>query len=182
MTAQNRIPVEIKRITDPGGSIRLGAVTYLSEVLSTPDVRTRLENIEKQYAILLKTCSELLKHIRSPEGRANAALHWRIADAINNFWRSTPRISGAVVVNLVEALNRDLSVSETQLHYLQRFYRAYPNLSDLDSKINWSKYRELMDFPDAGSRKKCEMLIIQGKIGSDKEIRQFKKEIKSAQK
>lgn len=179
MTIENHIPVEIKRITDPGGSARIGAVTYLSKVLSTPDVQIRLRNTERQYGILLQTCDKLLKQMRSSDGRADATLHWRIADAINNFGRSTPKASGAVVVNLVEALSRDLDISETQLHYLQRFYRAYPHLSDLNSKINWSKYRELMDFPDDKSRKQCEALIIKGELRSDGEIRQFKRKIRS---
>lgn len=179
MTAQNHISVEIQRITDPDGSARIGAVTYLSEVLSTPDVQARLKNIENQYAVLLKTCDELLKRMSSSDGRADATLHWKIADTINNFWKSTPRVSGAVVVNLMEALSRDLDISETQLHYLQRFYRAYPSLSDLNSKINWSKYRELMDFPDRESRKRCEALIVKREIRSDEEIRQFKRKIKS---
>jgi hypothetical protein len=94
--------------------------------------------------------------------------------------KSSPKISGVVVVNLVEALSRDLGVSETQLHYLQRFHRAYPNLTDLDPKINWSKYRELMDFSDEKARKQCETLIKMEKIKSDTEIREFKRKMKTS--
>lgn len=180
MTSESQILVEIRKITDPAGSSRVGAVTYLSEVLSTPDVQRRLKNIENQYSILLKTCNELLRQMKSSQGRADATLRWKIADNINNFLKSSPKISGAVVANLVEALSRDLGVSETQLHYLQRFHRSYPNLTDLDPKINWSKYRELMDFSDEKSRKQCEMLIKSGKIKSDTEIREFKRKLKTS--
>lgn len=179
MTSESLIPVEIRKITDPGGNSRIGAVTYLSEVLSTPDVQKRLKNIENQYAILLKTCNELLEQIKSPKGRANATLHWKIADNIDNFLRTSPKLSGTVVVNITEALDRDLGVSETQLHYLQRFHRAYPNLADISPGINWSKYRELMDFPSPKSRKECEALIKTGKIKTDTEIRDFKRKLKN---
>lgn len=180
MKYESQIPVEVRKITDPSGSSRVGAITYLSEVLSTPDVQKRLKTIENQYAILLKTCSELLGQMKISQGRADARLRWKIVDNINSFLKSSPKISGVVVVNLVEALSRDLGVSETQLHYLQRFYRVYPNLTDLDPKINWSKYRELMDFSDEKSRKQCETLIKMGRIKSDTEIREFKRKMKTS--
>lgn len=180
MTSENLIPVEIRKITDPSGSSRVGAVTYLSEILSTPDVQRRLKTIENQYILLLKTCSELFGQMKTSQGRADATLRWKIADNINSFLNSSPKISGVVVVNLMEALSRDLGVSETQLHYLQRFHRAYPNIIDLDPKINWSKYRELMDFSDEKSRKQCETLIKMGKIKSDTEIREFKRKLKTS--
>jgi hypothetical protein len=179
MTSESPIPVEIRKITDPDGNSRIGAVTYLSEVLSTPDVQKRLKNIENQYAILLRACNQLLVQIQSPKGRADVTLHWKIADSIDNFLKTSPKLSGVVVVNITEALDRDIGVSETQLRYLQRFHRAYPNLADVSPGINWSKYRELMDFPNQKSRKECEALIKKGKIKTDTEIREFKRRLKT---
>jgi len=60
-----------------------------------------------------------------------------------------------------------------------KFRTRYPSIDQVSKEINWSKYRELMDFPDEKSRKQCETLILQGKIKSDREIREFKRRMKA---
>jgi len=176
----NQIPVEIRKITDPDGTSRLGAVAYLEEVLSTPDIKNRLSVIEKEYELLLRQCREILAQTKTSKGRPDARLRWQLADKIHTFLNSSTKKIGVVLVNYVDALQRDLGISESELRYISRFYRKFGDPNDLDPRINWSKYRELMDFSDEKSRKQCETLIKMGKIKSDTEIRDFKRKLKTS--
>jgi hypothetical protein len=175
----NQIPVEIRRITDPDGTSRLGAIAFLEGVLSTPDIKDRLSTFEKEYFLLLKQCEDILSQTKTSKGRPNATLRWMLAEKINTFLVSNANKLGVILVNYVDALTRDLGISKSELRYIFRFYSKYKNANELDDRINWSKYRELMDFPDQKSRKQCEMLIKAGKIKSDTEIREFKRKLKA---
>jgi hypothetical protein len=73
----SQIPVEIRKITDPDGTSRLGAVAYLEEVLSTPDIMNRLSSTEKEYELLLQQCREILVQTKTPNGRPDARLRWQ---------------------------------------------------------------------------------------------------------
>jgi len=176
----SRTPVEIRKITDPDGTSRLGAVAYLEEVLSTPDIKNRLLAAEKEYELLLRQCKEILTQTKTSEGRPDARLRWKLADKIHTFLNSSASRIGVIIVNYVDAFQRDLGISESELRYIFRFYNKYKHLNELDPRINWSKYRELMDFSDEKSRKKCEALIKMGKIKSDMEIREFKRKLKAS--
>lgn len=172
------IPIEIRKITDPDGTSRRGAVAYLEEVLSTPDIKIRLSAAEKEYELLLRQCGDILVKTKASKGRPDAKLRWELADKIHTFLNSRAKSIGVVLVNYVDALQRDLSISQSELRYILRFYNKYKDPKELDPRINWSKYRELMDFPDEKSRKECEKLVKTGKIKSDTEIREFKKKLR----
>jgi len=55
---------------------------------------------------------------------------------------------GYVFANVSEALPRDIEMSKSQLSYLIKFRTYYPSIDQVSKEINWSKYRELMDFSD----------------------------------
>ncbi|MGA3193116.1 MAG: hypothetical protein ABSD73_11505 [Candidatus Bathyarchaeia archaeon] len=177
MAAQ--IPVEIRKITDPNGSSRIGVVTYLGEVMSTPDIRERLSSVEDKYRSLLEQCNQILAVIKTPKGRSDARLRWKLAEKIHTFLDSQMKEIGVVLVNYTEAIHRDLGVSESELRYIFRFHSRYKSLKEVDPQINWSKYRELMDFSNHEARKRCEALIKEGRITSDAEIREFKRKEKT---
>lgn len=171
------ILVEMRRITDPDGTQRLGAVVDLDNVLSTPDIRKRLSSIEKSYESLLHQCNMLLAQIKTPQGKSNARLRWELANTVSLFLSAVSSQLGLVLGNYKEALSRDLGVSSSELRYILAFYGSHRSITDVDSRINWSKYREIMDISDEKARKECEMLVKTGKIRSDREIRAFKKKI-----
>jgi hypothetical protein len=175
----SQIPVEIRRITDPNGSSRIGVVTYLGEVLSTPDIRERLSSVETKYKLLLEQCNQILAVIKTNKGRPDARLRWELAEKIHTFLNSQMKGIGVVLVNYTEAIHRDLGISESELRYILRFYGRYKSLKEVDPRINWSKYRELMDFSSDEARKRCEALIKQGRITSDTEIREFKRKVRA---
>lgn len=175
MSSKNKIPVEIKKITNPDGTSRTGSVTYLEEVMSTPDIKDRLLALGKEYALLVQRCSPILKQIRTPKGRPNARLRWELANTIYTFLNSNANKIGVIIVNYKDALCKDLGISNSELNYILKFRGKYVKPKELDDRINWSKYRELMDFSNDQMRKECETLIRIGKIKTDSEIRKFKK-------
>ena len=177
----SQIPIEIRRITDPDGTSRLGAIAFLEGVLSTPDIKDRLTAVEKEYLTLLKQCEDILSQTKTSKGRPDARLRWMLAEKVSTFLDSSAKRLGVILVNYTDALQRDLGVSESELRYIFRFYRKYKNANELDDRINWSKYRELMDFSNNELRKQCEILIKNGKIKSDGEIREFKRRMKAGQ-
>lgn len=175
MPSEDKIPVEIKKIINPDGTSRTGAVTYLEEVVSTPNIKDILLTLEKEYALLVQRCSLILERIGTPKGRPDARLRWELANTIYTFLNSNANKIGVVVVNYKDALCADLDISNSELNYLLRFRGKYLNPEELDDRINWSKYRELIDFTNDQTRKECETLIKNGKIKTDSEIRKFKK-------
>ena len=175
MSQQDKIPVEITKITNPDGTLRTGAITYLEEVVSTPDIKNRLLAIEEEYTLLVQRCLHTLKRIRTSEGRPDPRLRWKLANTIYTFLNLNADKIGVVVVNYKDALCADLGISNSELTYLLKFRKKYVSLDKLDNRINWSKYRELMDFTNDQARKECETLIKNGEIRTDSEIREFKK-------
>lgn len=167
------ILVELKKFKDPDGQERVGAVASMADALVIPNLKERIQTVEQKYQGLVLRCLAILND--SKRLRASARPRWKIGNEVVSFQKS--KKEGIYVCNIVEALSRDIGISKTQLNYILRFRRAYPKEEELNSRINWSKYRELMDFPDEKSRKKCEKLILSGRIKTDSEIRTFKKSL-----
>ena len=116
-----QIPVEIRRITDPDGTSRLGAIAYLDGVMSTPDIKDRLATIENEYFKLLKQCENILAQTKTLKGRPDAKLRWMLAEKVSTFLDLNAKKNGVVLVNYTDALKRDLGVSESELRYIFRF-------------------------------------------------------------
>ena len=105
MALKDQIAVEIRKITNSDGTSRLGAVTYLEEVLSTPDIKERLSTIEKEYESFISQCTEILTQIRTPQGRSDAKLRWKLADKIYSFLNSDTKNIGVILVNYIDLKN-----------------------------------------------------------------------------
>ena len=174
-----KIPLEILKIRDPDDKSRFKAIISFQDAIANTSQSQKLIQIQNEYAKLVENWQRLLKEIRSnPKFMANSQLQWKLADEVYSF---TKRIEndGYIFANVSEALPRDVGMSKSQLSYLLKFRTYYPSIDQVSKEINWSKYRELMDFPDQKSRKQCETLIKTGKIKSDTEIREFKRKLKA---
>lgn len=174
-----KIPLEILKIRDPDGKSRFKAIISFQDAIANTSQSQKLIQIQNEYAELVEDWQRLLKEIRSSsEFMANSQLQWKLADAVYSFAKRIEN-DGYVFANVSEALPRDVGMSKSQLTYLLKFRTYYPSIDQVSKEINWSKYRELMDFPDQKSRKQCETLIKTGKIKSDTEIRGFKRKLKA---
>jgi hypothetical protein len=175
-----RIPLEIQEIRDPDGASRFKAIISFENAISHTSQSQNLIRIQNDYSKLVNRCQKLLKEIKSNHKHmADSYLQWRVANEIYSFVKRIEN-EGFVFANLSEALSRDVGISKSQLNYLIKFRTYYPTVNQVSKEINWSKYRELMDFPNQKSRKDCEALIKAGKIKTDTEIREFKRKIKTS--
>jgi hypothetical protein len=152
----------------------------LQDAIAHTSQSQKLIKIQNEYTRLVASCQRLLKDIRSSHRfKADSQIQWKLADEIYSFIKRIEN-DGYIFANVSEALPRDIGMSKSQLNYLIKFRTYYPSIDQVSKEINWSKYRELMDFPDQASRKQCETLIKIGKIRSDTEIRGFKRKLKAS--
>lgn len=174
-----KIPLEILKIRDPDDTSRFKAIISFQDAIVDTSQSQKLIQIQNEYAKLVEGWQGLLKKIRNNRKfMANSQLQWKLADEIYSFIKKIEN-DGYIFANVSEALPRDVGISKSQLNYLLKFRMFYPSIDQVSKEINWSKYRELMDFPDQKSRKQCETLIKAGKIKSDTEIREFKRKLKA---
>jgi hypothetical protein len=173
-----KIPLEILKIRDPDGISRFKAIISFQDAIAYTSQSEKLIQIQNEYGKFADRCQRLLKEIRSNRKlMADSKLQWKLANEIYSFIKLIEN-DGYVFANVSEALPRDIEMSKSQLSYLIKFRTYYPSIDQVSKEINWSKYRELMDFSDNKARKECETLIKKGKIKSDKEIREFKRRLK----
>jgi len=175
-----KIPLEIVKIRDPDGPSHFKAIISFQDALSHTSQSQKLIQIQNEYSKLVDDWQRVLRKIRSNrEYMADSHLQWKLADEIYSFIKRIEN-DGYIFANVSEALSRDVGMSKSQLSYLIKFRTYYPSIDQVSNEINWSKYRELMDFSDEKSRKRCETLIKMGKIKSDTEIRDFKRKLKTS--
>ena len=173
-----KIPLEIQKIRDPDGATSFKAIISFQDAIAHSSQSQKLIQIQNEYTRHVDDWQRLLKEIRSNRRcMADSHLQWKLADDIYLFIKFIEN-DGYIFANVSEALSRDVGMSKSQLNYLIKFRTHYPSIDLVSKEVNWSKYRELMDFPDQQSRKQCEALIKAGRIRSDKEIREFKRKMK----
>jgi len=174
-----KIPLEILKIRDPDGVSRFKAIISFQDAIAHTSQSQKLVQIQNEYTKLVGRWQKMLKDIRSNRKyMADSHLQWKLADEIYSFMKKIEN-DGYIFANVSEALSRDIEMSKSQLSYLIKFRTYYSSIDQVSKDINWSKYRELMDFSNEKSRKECEALIKLGKIKSDREIREFKRSLKT---
>ena len=174
-----KVPVEILKLKGPDGIERFKAIISFQDAIADTSQSGKLIQIQDEYAKRIAQLQNLWQTIeKNRENMANSQNQWKLADMINSLIEFVVS-EGYFLTNAVEALSRDVGMSKSQLNYLRKFRKRYLSIDQVSEKINWSKYRELMDFSDEKMRKQCEALIKEGKIKSDGEIRAFKRRMKT---
>jgi uncharacterized protein (UPF0210 family) len=175
-----KVPVEILKLRGPDGVERYKAIISFQDAIADTSQSGKLIHMQDEYAKRVAQLQNIWKAVeKDRKNMANSKSQWRLADMINSLVKSVES-EGYFLANTVEALSRDVGMSKSQLNYLRKFRERYPSIDQVSEKINWSKYRELMDFSDEKMRKQCEALIKEGKIKSDGEIRAFKRKMKTS--
>lgn len=173
-----KIPVEIQRIRDPDGVSRFKAIVSLEDAIMNSSLNKKLIQIQKEYSDFIENCKIKLEGInRTRKNRGNALLKWQLANIIYKFLKSL-EMQGFILVNVTEALSRDLKISRRQINYLIEFRVTYPHITLIKREISWDKYKELLDIPNPSLRKICEQKILKGELRTRDDIRRFKKEMK----
>jgi hypothetical protein len=66
-----------------------------------------------------------------------------------------------------------MNISPSRIFYFIQFRRLYKSLSEIDEKIKWSWYLELIKVEDAKQRREIETRIKSGKIKDIKELKRL---------
>ena len=174
-----KVPVEILKVKNPDGTEKYKAVISFHDAIADTSQSEKLIRVQDEYSKLIRQLKESWKKVeKNRKSMSDSKNQWKFSDMIYSLVTFVEN-QGYVLTNTVEALSRDVGMSKSQLNYLRKFRKRYPSIDLVSDRINWSKYRELMDFTNDKMRKQCETLIIEGKIKSDSEIRAFKKEMKA---
>jgi hypothetical protein len=176
-----KVPVEILKLKGPDGVERYKAIISFQDAIADTSQSKRLIQIQDEYAKRISQLKNIWQTIeQTRENKANSQYQWKLADVINSL-STFVEGEGYFLTNSTDALSRDVGISKSQINYLRKFRERYTSIDQVSEKINWSKYRELMDFSNEKMRKQCELLIKEGKIKSDGEIRDFKRKMKTGQ-
>jgi hypothetical protein len=169
------IPLEILKIKAPDGTEQYKAIISLQDAIADSSQSKKLIRIQEEYNRYISNSRELWQKMKSDRNKmADSHLQWRLADYLFSFCEYA-MTEGYTLSNISLALVRDIGISPSQTNYLRKFRMRYPSITQVSEKINWSKYREIMDISSATLRKECEQKILNGEINTDYEIRQFKK-------
>jgi hypothetical protein len=175
------IPLEIVKIRDPDGESRFMAIVSFQDAITHTSHSNRLIEIQNDYAKLVNSSQESVKEVWSDRKcMADSHLQWKLANAIYSFVKRVEK-DGYVFANVTEALSRDVGMSKSQLTYLIKFRTYYPTIDQVSRKINWSKYREILDIRASEARRICEKKIFAGEIKTDHDLRDFKKRLREVQ-
>lgn len=175
-----KIPVEILKLKSPDGVERYKAIISFQDAIADASQSEKLIQVQNEYSRRIAQLQKVWKEVeKDRNSMANSKKQWKQADIIHSLVIFVED-QGYFFTNLVEALSRDAGMSKSQLNYLRKFRKRYPSIDLVSDRINWSKYRELMDFSNDKLRKQCEALIIEGKITKDSEIRAFKRKMKTS--
>ncbi len=173
-----RIPVEILKLKSPDGVETYKAIISFQDAITDASQSEKLIQIQDEYSRRIEQLRKIWREVeKDRNSMANSRNQWKQADIIESLVRFVED-QGYFFTNIVEALSRDIGMSKSQLNYLRKFRKKYTTIDQVSDRINWSKYRELMDFSNDKLRKQCEALIIEGKITKDSEIRAFKRKVK----
>ena len=170
-----KIPLEIQTIRDPDGAVHFKAIVSFQDAIADTSQSQKLIRIQTEYTKFVFTCQKLLEGMRGNRKLlADSCFQWKLANGIYSFVKRIEK-DGYIFANVSEALSRDLRLSKSRLKYLIRFRTFYPTISQVSTRINWSKYQEMLDIKDGTKRKICERKILSGEMRTDRDIRNFKR-------
>jgi hypothetical protein len=170
-----RIPIEIKKITDPAGNTDLRAVIYIEDAIRDANTSQQLKKVEEEYVELIEKSKNIITKIRRTRAnRANPKLHWVLGDMIVRFLHEL-NDNGYLLTNIQPTLSRDIGFPTRYLGYHIQLRKDYPDVESLHNEISWSKYQELLDINNMNKRAIIEKKILDGEIRTRDELRKFKK-------
>jgi hypothetical protein len=172
-----KIPVEINKIMDPDGIKRIRLTIAFQDAIQKTSLNEPIIYLQEKYIDTIKKCEDLIVHIRECKKNAgDPILKWHLSDVIYNFLTGAKE-NGFVITNFTRSLSRDLGLSLSHINYLIEFRMTYPKIEMVNKKINWDRYKEILDVSDHHIRQLIIEKILNGEIRTRNEIRNFKKNI-----
>jgi hypothetical protein len=170
-----KTPVEILKIRDPDGVERIRLTLAFQDAIQNPSLNKQIIYLQEKYLDTIKKCEDLIINIReSKKSAGDPILKWRISNVIYNFLMEA-EANGFVITNFPRSLSRDLGLSISHIDYFIEFKKTYPSIEMVNKKINWDKYKEILDVPNPHIRQLLIEKILNREIQTRNQIRNFKK-------
>ena len=169
-----KIPVEINKIRDPDGIERIRLTIAFKDVIQRTSLNKQIIYLQEKYIDTLKKCKDLIDFIRESKNAGDPVLKWHLSDVIYNFLKETEE-NDFFITNFNASLSRDLGLSISHLNYLIKFKMTYPKIEMINKKINWDRYKEILDVSDHHIRQLLIEKILNEEIRTRNDIRNFKK-------
>lgn len=116
------------------------AATSLDKLkASQRNIRLELGFLEKYYLLLVQTARNALRDIKDSQ-RVDPRMYWTLGDLIIRFLEIIEEL-GFYFWHQNWTLARDIGISESSIRKIIAFRRRFPQLSMVDPKIPWVKYR-----------------------------------------
>jgi hypothetical protein len=171
------VPVAIRRPTGPAAADH-AFVASLSDVVASADVYRNLQSAEAEYRDAITRWKETLRVIASR--RSDPVLRWRLAEEIRRYERRMRTAWRLYPSNLLEAVSRDIGISDSALGYILLFRERFTLSEVKAAALGWSKFQELLDIKDDREMRKCLKLVKRGRLRFDHQIRDFKRRANAA--
>lgn len=159
--------IEIKKFEENGKN-RLGAVFDLVDF--SPTIKDNLSIIEKDYSKMIEEVKQI--EFDNRYKKRMAYRRWLISRVIFMFFEKSLK-RDFYLKRRLEGLVRDTGFSRTEIKYLLKFYRFFPEKQMVDEEIPWSVYRALLDRPNEEERARLYQLVKSRRSVKEKEVRNF---------
>lgn len=169
-----KTPVEIQNIQDPDGVSRIRFTIAFQDALQNTSLNKQIVFFQQKYVDTILACKKFLIRIReSKKNAGDSVLKWYLSDVIVNFLNEMEK-NGFIIINFSRSLSRDLGLSTRLIETMIHFRATYPNIEMINPKINWDRYREILDVSDPKIREVLIEKILNGEIKSRNDIKEFK--------
>lgn len=120
---------------------QLQLVTDLDKLLKNPgNLREDLKLIEIDYSSVIKSIRELISLFSSRKIK-DPRVFWLVGDYIHCFLLRLDKLGFYLSLQNF-TLSRDIKVSKSTIEKALSFRRRFPDISLINPKIPWSKYRD----------------------------------------
>ena len=170
-----KIPLEITKIKDPDGLERVRLTIAFQDAIQNTSLNIKIIHLQEKYIYTIKKCKEMIDYMR--ESRKNAGdpiLKWHLSNEIYNFLLETEQ-NNIIITNFRKSLSRDIGLSLRLINSLIAFRESYSEIKMVNKKINWDRYREILDISDNHLRQLMFEKILNGEIRTRTDIKNFKK-------
>ena len=119
------------------------AVTSIDKINDKDrNIQQELSYIESDYEILICAAKRLLSGIEeNPKKKTDPRLYWLIGENINGFIKRIDAL-GFYLLKQNKTLADDIGLSESSTGKIISFRKRLPDISTVDPKTAWSKYRD----------------------------------------
>jgi|ECHhosMinimDraft_1075155.scaffolds.fasta_scaffold00260_4 hypothetical protein len=136
-----KVPVRVVRVTDASGRTRISVTIGVESFLEAPEhYRHQLEKFKRAYKHLVNQALRIKKETKGAR-KGNALSYWRLGKLLYDFKSSTD--SEFVLTNHLEAFQRDLGITDSQVGILVDFARFFKQ-DEVDPSVPMSYYWELL--------------------------------------